>query len=159
MNGLYHPYDTDRYPVRKKTRLKGYDYTRANYYFVTICTCKKQCLFGNIGEDSELKAIADYGIREIPSHFPEVKIEQYVVMPNHVHILLYISGGKNSLDKIIGNYKAFVTRQIHKNHPGLKIWQDSFHDHIIRDEKGFQNIWLYIESNPMNWEKDCFYKT
>ena len=106
---------------------------------------------------TKFKEIAEYGIGEIPVHYPEVRIEHYVVMPNHVHILLYLSGGKNSLDKIIGKYKAYVTRQIHIIDPDVKVWQNSFHDHIIRDEKGYQNIWLYIESNPMNWEKDCFY--
>ncbi|MBP3683945.1 MAG: transposase [Oscillospiraceae bacterium] len=154
---MYNPYDTEKYPKRKNPRLKGYDYSKTNYYFVTICTHNKQFLFGKIGENTEEKKIAETGILEIPIHYPEVRIEHYAVMPNHVHILLYLSDGKNSMDQIIGKYKAHVTRQIHKIHPDLKIWQDSFHDHIIRDEKGFQKIWLYIDSNPMNWEKDCFY--
>ncbi|MBQ8622333.1 MAG: transposase, partial [Oscillospiraceae bacterium] len=84
-------------------------------------------------------------------------IDKYVVMPNHIHIIIFLYGGKSRLDNIIGSYKSFVSRRIHKQQPALKVWQESFHDHIVRNEKSYQNIWLYIESNPMNWEKDCFY--
>ena len=93
----------------------------------------------------------------IPKHYPDVRIEKFVVMPNHVHMLVFLTGGKARLEYVIATWKAYVTREIRKLSPDRKVWQASFHDHIVRNEKSYQNIWLYIESNPMNWEKDCFY--
>ena len=154
---IYNPYDSDKYPSRKSPRLKNYDYTASNVYFVTICTHEKRCIFGDPSQLNSYGQIVYQGIRNIPIHYPDVKIEHFVVMPNHVHMLLYLKGKQISLSQVIGTWKAYVTRQIHKKDPELIIWQSSFHDHIVRDEKGYQNIWQYIEGNPMNWEKDCFY--
>ena len=154
---MYNPYDWEKYPVRKRTRLKGYDYSLPNVYFVTVCTHDRKCLFGKAGDCNRYGKMAEDGILRIPDHFPQVQILKYVVMPNHVHILLRISGGDRKLDRIIGNWKAYVTREIHRFQPEMKIWQTSFHDHIIRNEQAFQKIWLYIEGDPMNWDKDCFF--
>ena len=154
---MYNPYNSEKYPVRKNPRLKGYDYSVSNYYFVTVCTHEKQCIFWDAENISPYGKIAEQGILDIQKHYPDVKVDKYVVMPNHVHILLFLSGGKSRLEYVIATWKAYVTREIHKIKPDLKVWQASFHDHIIRNEKSYQNIWLYIESNPMNWEKDCFY--
>ena len=102
--------------------------------------------------------IAKEGILNTPIHYTDVVVEHFVVMPNHVHMLLYLRKKTVSITQVIGTWKAYVTRQIHKEQPDMKGWQSSFHDHIVRDEKGYQNIWQYIEENPMNWEKDCFYR-
>ena len=156
---MYNPNDFERFPVRKHPRMKHFDYSSCNYYFVTICTHDKKCIFGKPGENNNFRDIAEQGLLRIPEHFPDTTIEKFVVMPNHVHILLLLSGGKSSLGNIIGTWKAYVTREIHKIQPDLKVWQASFHDHIIRHEDGYQKIWLYIEGNPMNWKQDCFYLT
>ena len=154
---MYNPYDPEKYPKRKNPRLKGYDYTSENYYFLTICTHKKQCIFGKTDEKNALREIAGEGILKIPEHYKGIKVDKFVVMPNHVHLLVYVSGGQIDINTVIGSYKSYVTRMIHKTNPDLQVWQDSFHDHIIRNEKSYQNIWSYIEANPMNWEKDCFF--
>ena len=156
---LYHPYDYEKYPVRKKKRLQSYDYSTSNYYFVTICTHEKQCIFGNINEKNDFGRIVEKSIEEIQVHFPDAIVDKFVVMPNHIHFIFYLQGGKSSLEHVVGSFKSYVTKQIHAIDPHCLVWQKSFHDHIIRDEKSYQNIWLYIESNPMNWEKDCFYRT
>ena len=155
---MYSPYDKEKYPTRKSPRLKGYDYSTPNYYFATICTHDKKCIFGQPGMLNDFGKIVEKGIAGIPEHYSGVKIEKAVVMPNHVHVLILLYGGKSELDNIIGSFKSFVSRSIHKVQPELEVWQESFHDHIIRNEKAYQNIWLYIESNPANWQKDCFYK-
>ena len=154
---MYTPYDYEKYPNRKNPRLKGYDYTAPNYYFVTICTHEKQCIFGNAGKQNVFGDIARQGILEIPQHHSGVNVDHFVVMPNHVHMLIRIMDGKTALGTVIGSYKSRVSRLIHGIAPDLVVWQSSFHDHIIRNEKSYQHIWLYIESNPSNWEKDCFY--
>lgn len=151
--------DSDRFPVRKSLRLKQFDYASVNYYFVTICTWNKKCLFGNAGQLNELGKIAEQGLLNIESHFPGVRIDKYVIMPNHVHAILVIEKAGSNISVVLGQYKSFVSKQIHVDHPNLHIWQASFHDHIIRSQTAYEQIWLYIHSNPSNWEKDCFYLT
>ena len=150
-------YDIERYPKRKHPRLKGYDYSLENYYFITICTFEKKCLFGTVENRNIFGHYAAQGFEEIPFHYPDVKVDKYVVMPNHVHAVIYVQGEKSNLSRVVGSYKSYVTKKIHETCPDIKIWQPSFHDHIIRNEKSYQNIWLYIDGNPINWEKDCFY--
>ena len=97
-------------------------------------------------------------MQSLPKIYPEVIVEKYVIMPNHVHAIIRIDG-RNSRDltKIIGQYKMAVTKRIHKINPALEVWQRSFHDHIIRNQQGYEKIWQYIENNPRKWEEDCFF--
>ena len=81
-----------------------------------------------------------------------------MVMPNHIHLILELQTKGASLSDIIGQYKAFVTKEARKTKPSLKLWQTSFHDHVIRNQKSYETIWLYIEANPYNWEEDCFFE-
>ena len=154
---MYNPYDTEKYPVRKKNRLQGYDYSSENYYFITICSHEKQCIFGSPEKKSLFGSIAEQAVQKMEQHYPDITVDKYEVMPNHVHFILYCSGNKSNVASVIGSYKSYVSREIHRYDPSCQVWQKSFHDHIIRNEKSYQNIWLYIENNPINWEKDCFY--
>ena len=149
-------YDDDRFPSRKHPRLKQYDYSTPNYYFVTICTHDKQCLFGAPGKLNRCGKIAEAGILGIERHFANVKVDKYVVMPNHVHMILILLPGSASVPVIVGQYKSFVTKQIHDIVPDKEVWQTSFHDHVIRSQAKYEKIWLYIEANPDNWKRDCF---
>ena len=154
---MYTQNNTEDYPKRKNPRLKGFDYSSENYYFITICTHEKKCIFGKTGNLSDFGEYANQGLVQIPNHYPNVIVDKAVVMPNHIHAIVYLQGGKSNLSRVIGSYKSFVTRKIHETNPEMKVWQSSFHDHIIRNECSYQKIWQYIDSNPMNWEKDCFY--
>ena len=149
--------DPIRFPVRKNPRLKDYDYTTQNYYFVTICTHNKQCLLGKPSELSALGKIAEKHLQEIPTHFPGVIVDKYVVMPNHIHGILIFPGENANLSAVVGNYKAAVTRSVQKEYANRIIWQRSFHDHIIRNQADYERIWQYIEGNPGKWMEDCFY--
>ena len=95
----------------------------------------------------------------IPRIYPEIKLDKYVIMPNHVHAILVISGEKESqsIVSVIGQYKAAVTKKIRAVNPEINVWQRSFHDHVIRNQVGYKKIWQYIENNPVRWEEDCFY--
>ena len=95
----------------------------------------------------------------IPQVYPCVRIDKYVVMPNHVHAIVVIEDKDRSADlcTIIGQYKMSVTKRIRKIAPGREVWQRSFHDHVIRNQQAYEKIWLYIEGNPLKWEDDCFY--
>lgn len=150
------------YPKRKSTRIPNYDYSTQNYYFVTICTHEKRCIFGAPEKPNYFGKIAGDYLSRIPEIYPDVQIEKYVVMPNHVHGILILgvgAGEKNlpRLTEVIGKYKAAVTKKIHESQPLLSVWQRSFHDHIIRNQPEFEKIWNYIEGNPSKWEEDCFF--
>ena len=151
--------NNERFPSRKHPRLKEYDYSTPNYYFITICTWKKQCLFGAAGSLNARGKIAEHGILQIEKHFPNVRVDHYVVMPNHVHLILDVQRRGKPLPQVIGQYKSFVTKEIRKTEIIQAVWQTSFHDHVIRNQESYEKIWLYIESNPQNWEKDCFFET
>ena len=149
-------------PVRKSTRIPHYDYSKDNYYFVTICTHEKKCIFGTVKMLSRYGKIAADSVREIPLHYSGVKIDKFIVMPNHIHMIVIIgcdntSETKPDLGQVIGSFKSGVTRKIHETAPDERIWQRSFHDHVIRSRKDYEKIWSYVDTNPMRWEQDCFY--
>ncbi|MBQ6999446.1 MAG: transposase [Oscillospiraceae bacterium] len=149
-------------PVRKSPRMSFFDYASSNYYFVTICTHEKKCIFGSVQNRSRYGQIAADSIVQISAHYSSVAVDKYVVMPNHVHMILVIGcenrNEKNpSLEQIIGAYKSGVSRMIYKTGEKFPVWQRSFHDHVIRNQKDYERIWAYIDTNPMRWETDCFY--
>ena len=150
--------DDDRFPSRKNPRLKDFDYSLPYYYFITVCTWDKECIFGTAKELSPWGNIARACIDEIERHFPGVRVDKSVVMPNHVHMILTPQGQNPGIPYIVAAYKAAVSRRVHKTDPERKIRQASFHDHVIRNQADYERIWLYIDANPQNWEKDCFFE-
>ena len=157
-------------PIRKPHRLKNYDYSTPGAYFITICTQDHKCvLWDTVGASiarpqtpplSNWGRIVDSAIRNIPSHYPGVSVDRYVVMPNHVHLLLHIHTDADgrpmaapTVSTVVQQFKGSVSKQI-----GHSIWQKLFHDHVIRNNADYRQIWQYIDSNPVNWKKDCFYR-
>ena len=93
---------------------------------------------------------------------PNIRIDKYVIMPNHVHAIVDIqkpdpAQRHKDLSLVIGQYKMSVTKEIRKYENAKIVWQRSFHDHVIRNQRGYEEIWKYIENNPLKWELDCFY--
>ena len=159
-------------PIRKPTRLKNYDYSSEGAYFITICTHNRKNLFSNIvGQglapaEIQLSAfgkIANEEITDIEKRYKNIKFDKYVIMPNHIHAIIIIknkSAGASpcpTLSDIICTFKSFTARKCHILNPKQKIWQRSFHDHIIRGEQDYLKIWNYIDTNPQKWQDDCFY--
>ncbi len=160
------------YSERKSPRLKGFDYSAPGIYFVTVCTYKMRMLFWENPMCPDAISIADRlnfagkiaedAIRSLPEKFP-VKIDKYVVMPNHIHLILTVKELEMKNERIgtvslaIRNIKMNISKQLHNLKIEDSIWQRSFHDHIIRNEKEYQMIWQYIENNPRKWAEDCFY--
>ena len=143
---------------RKPTRIPGYDYSSQNYYFITICTHEKKCIFGMAGKPNLWGQLAYQNIKEIEEHFSNVHIDTCIVMPNHIHAIIVIDGASDiSLNHIVGLYKSGVTRKIRQTQPKIKVWQRSFHDHIIRSQKEYEKIWEYVQYNDQKWENDCLY--
>ena len=145
-------------PKRKSPRIPEFDYSTANYYFLTICTQGKRCIFGKPGDLNWMGKIAEENLLMISNIFPNVRVDHYVVMPNHVHMILDVQGsGISNINVVMGQYKMSVTKMIRQRKPDFQVWQRSFHDHVIRNQKQYEEIWVYIEGNPMKWEDDCFY--
>ena len=155
------------YPERKQLRLKGYDYSNPGKYFVTICTREKKSLLSNIILDndpcsapkiklSDIGIETEKSIKYINDNYKDVEIEKYVIMPNHIHLIMVLneSGGHRNppLQSIIGQLKSYTTKKY-----GSQLWQRSYYDHIIRNEQDYKKIWEYIESNPGKWTEDLYY--
>jgi len=123
---------------------------------------------------SPLGAIADVLWSEIKHHIKNVKLDNHVVMPNHIHgiipletttplppykdnlgALRFQNQGRNSLSSIVGSYKSAVTKHVHRLGYDFR-WQSRYYDHIIRDRTSFLRISKYIENNPKQWQKDEF---
>jgi REP element-mobilizing transposase RayT len=161
------------YPNRKPNRLREYDYASNGVYFITICTKDRQHLLSSIvgaatcrpndsgymtehGEPipcrivlSESGMIVDAAIRELSTHYRNVNVDRYVVMPNHVHILLRIGetdGRQVAAPTMIGSLKRHVSIAI-----GSPIWQKGFYDHVIRGEEDYLLHCRYIDENPWKW--------
>ncbi len=146
------------YPIRKSPRIPHYDYSANNYYFITICTHEKRCIFGMPDTLTPYGLIAMDCLRDIPSHFTQVRLDQFVVMPNHIHAILVLDTGCNAkVSTIVSGYKAAVSRRIHETIPQIQVWQRSFHDHVIRNQQSYEKIWTYVRYNGQKWSDDRFY--
>ena len=151
-------------PQRKSPRLQGYDYASEGAYFVTICTQNRVHLFGEVVDGemmlNTLGCVVETCWDDLPTHYNNIQLDAFVVMPNHVHGIIFISGGdddvRHGLTEIVRGFKTFSARKINhvRDTPGTAIWQRSFHDHIIRDARGLNNIRAYIATNPARWHAD-----
>lgn len=140
-------------PKRNPLRLPEFPYTQAAYYFVTVCCKGKAPLFGRIvgnGLDrsaavclSRCGEIADADLRALPQHFSGVQVLKYVIMPDHLHLILALDGQSASVPQILASYKSGVSRKC-----GRPVWQKSYYDHVIRGRKDFEEICRYIDNNP-----------
>ena len=141
-------------PTRKIIRMKQYDYSSVGAYFVTICVSDREKLLwerAEIGAPlSHLGELVKCSIEQMPQHYPYVTIDNYCIMPDHVHILLVINetlDKSTSLSVMVGQMKRWVSKQA-----GFSIWQKSFIDRVIRNEKGYYAVWEYIENNPLKMD-------
>jgi len=154
-------------PTRKNIRLKGYDYSNTGYYFVTICVRDRHEVLWNgtpVGAAfgrpplSEIGMLIEAEIRKIGGIYDCVEIDKYVIMPNHIHMIIALLPPQDTdgrpkaaptVSRIINKFKSSISKQL-----GFSIWQKLFHDHIIRDESEYHRIWQYIDKNPQKWVED-----
>ena len=149
-------------PIRKRLRLKNQDYSKPNYYFVTICTHNRLELFGSPQQLNFCGQIAEQELLQIPLHYEGVRIDRYVIMPNHIHMIVVIgcdgraerSRPFPTLDTIIGLYKSGVSKRIRQSVQIEKVWQKSYYDHILRNRHDYFQCVQYIADNPRNLELD-----
>ena len=170
---------------RKSIRLKGYDYSRAGMYFITICTYNRECLFGEIVNEeiilNEYGRIVEKEILKTEEIRKNIKIDKFVIMPNHIHLIIEIimDDEKQIIDKnkeikeeskklkspsdnigaVVRAIKSQVTANINKkrNSKGMQIWHRNYYDNIIRNEEMYLKVSEYIENNPRLWENDKYF--
>jgi putative transposase len=156
-------------------RLKNWDYRNAGKYFITICTKNRALSFGSIVEGKmELNDLGRFAydyLNNLNLHNEYVKMIIHVIMPNHLHAILQLKGipeqkqtatfgplQSGSLSSFLNQYKGKITKYATKNQFLWEGWQDSFYDHIIRNDQDYENIYNYIRNNPSQWENDRFYR-
>ena len=153
----------------------GFDYSQDAIYFVTSCCKNRIHHFGEI--ENSIMLLNKYGeiahnqILWLETQYPYIELHNFIVMPNHVHILfeinrnLTVGMGRDpsqtrikSVSSIMGAYKTTSSKEIHLMGDDNFIWQRSFHDYIVRDEKRYNNIFNYVNENPARWNEDVFNK-
>jgi REP element-mobilizing transposase RayT len=159
---------------RRSIRLKGYNYSSEGFYFITICTEGRRCLFGTIINGKMVlnnygKIVDNEWQNTIKIRNGDVVLHEYVIMPNHIHAIIQIHRGvshtpnemshtpneilhtpfqspSKTLGAIIRGFKGAVSKQI-----GKSIWQRNYYESIINDKQAFENISKYIRNNPAKW--------
>ena len=155
---------------RKRFCLKDDDYASHGAYFVTICTDQRRPIFWtssnpHVGANcvrpsalplSSIGRLVDAEIQRMNTIYPSVFVDKYVIMPNHIHMIVVIDRGgpgrtqfAPTLSRILKQFKGSVTKQV-----GAPIWQKSFYDHVIRNEAEYLDTWAYIDENPAKWTED-----
>ena len=164
-------------PQRRSIRLHGYDYSQMGAYFVTICAHNRACLFGDIVEsEMQLNSIGEIVAEEWTKSElvrSEIKLDEWVVMPNHLHAIVWITHSSRvgatgrsplriagprpgSLGAMIAGFKSAATKRINtaRNAPGVPVWQRNYYEHVIRNECSLDRIRQYIRYNPLKWPDD-----
>lgn len=159
----------EQYPKRKHPRLKNYDYSLPGYYYVTIHMEANTPTLSSVGRGlapaestvrlTALGKIAERQLLALEQRYSNVKIDKYVVMPNHIHVIIQLTeqtAGASSLPTlmdVVGAYKSLTTREMNQVYstPGKKWFQTSFYETVLRNEKAYQECWVYIDGNPGKW--------
>ena len=153
----------NEFPKRKPIRIKDYDYSTTGAYFITVCTANREKIFWNsVGADiirpqnmplSPIGKIVEQGILQMADHYENVTVDKYCVMPDHIHLILRIETDIDgrmisapTVSTVIGSLKRWISKQV-----GKLIWQKSFYDHAIRNQQDYDEIWEYIENNPITY--------
>ena len=148
---------------RKRIRLEGYDYSTPGAYFVTICTLNREnILWDEVGADivrldslplSYAGKLVEKAVLQMPDYYNNISVDKYVIMPDHVHLLVTITGSDSrvvsaptTLSKAVGSMKRWVSKQF-----GRSIWQKSFFEHSIRNQHDYDDVYTYIENNPLKY--------
>lgn len=174
------PYDPFKHH-RRSIRLRGYDYSQVGAYFITICEQNRECIFGEVVDaemhPSQFGEIVLKWWHELPNYYPPVELDEFIVMPNHMHGILVITDvgaglprlsprpngrqdaaptGKRTLGQLVGYFKFQITKEINQTRDTVyaKVLQRDYYEHIIRSEREWNAIAKYICDNPANWNAD-----
>ena len=152
---------------RRSIRLPDYDYSRGGAYFVTLCAWQHKCFFAEIVDgERQLSAVGQIAHQTwewLGDQYDHVQLDEWVVMPNHLHGIIVINEGRNakagglkSLGRLIGAFKTVSTKRINelRHSLGSVVWQRNYYERVIRNEHELAGTREYIVNNPMKWELD-----
>ncbi len=150
---------------RHSIRIKGYDYSQPNVYFITVATYSKERFLGEVINGimhlSQAGKILNYAWSDLPLHYPNVVLDFLGIMPDHFHAIIQLIQTEGidrpaTLSEIVRAVKAFSAKRINslRKTPGQPVWQRNYYEHIIRDDHEWQQIRKYIDVNPQNWGKE-----
>jgi putative transposase len=169
---------------RRSIRLKGYDYTEPGAYFITICTSKREYLFGHIQDEkmhlNRYGEVVQFNWNNLPKSYSHVQLDEFIIMPDHIHGIIMlkdpVGAGLPTIESLTKNpYKPAPTPQKRHGLPeiirslktrsatrinqlrstkGNPVWQRGYYERIVRDEQALFNIRKYIINNPSKWQKD-----
>ena len=172
----------DELKKRKTPRYQSFDYNSVGVYFITICTQNRRCILSRVVgtgvldcpqiELTQYGEIADKYIKQLNDFYEHLSVEKYVIMPNHIHFLLWVKENKNKTDngqsrtpvptnveransacsQFVSTFKRFCNKEYGEN-----IWQARFNDHIIRNRDDYEEHVKYIYENPIRWYYDELY--
>jgi REP element-mobilizing transposase RayT len=182
VDGLHQEPEISRHGLR---RLGDYDYTQAGAYFVTLVTMQRALLFGKIADDAMCPSSYGQIVQDVwaglPQHYPHVTLDSFVVMPNHIHGIIFFADNadtaadadaadvgagfkpacpvpaiRHGLPELIRAFKTFSARRINeaRHTPGISIWQRNYYEHVTRNERSLNAIREYIVNNPQRWAED-----
>ncbi len=150
-------------PKRKYIRITDYDYSTPGAYFITVCTANREKIFwsdcrGELRSPADIP-LSDFGeivdaeIQKMNTVYDAVYVDKYCIMPDHIHFIISINTDEDgrtqfapTISRIIKQFKGSITKQV-----GRPIWQKSFYDHGIRNQQDYNEIWEYIENNPLKY--------
>ena len=166
-------------------RLRGFNYAHPGAYFITVSTRNRICLLGDVVDDkmrlSEPGRLAQDVWEGLPTHYPHIRLDAWVVMPNHVHGIVMLteadpdphpiragfkpaptatgtdaSNARHGLPEVVRAFKTFSARRINdvRGAVGTPVWQRNYYEHIIRDDEALNRIRQYIMDNPARWHED-----
>ena len=159
--------------TRKRNRLSSFCYSTPGSYFITICTAERKCLLSAVEGGGVLDApsirLKPYGLiarnvlKDIEQTYTHITIEKAVIMPNHIHLLVFVSPKNGSsrtptpanetIPQFVSTFKRFCNKQYGKN-----IWQRSYDDRVIRNDTMYRKVWEYMDTNPHKWQEDRYYR-
>ena len=150
----------DDLPRRKKLRLDEYSYNQVGSYFITVVAAQRRLIFGQVlpsttfqtafVELSDIGLLVKQEIDFLMNYHENIMVDGFVIMPNHVHLMLSISNSPApDISRIIRLWKGSITKKA-----GHSIWHRSFHDHVVRNEQDYLRLMQYMENNPAQWELD-----
>jgi putative transposase len=150
----HHSFDPKTYTRRNSNRLLSYDYRSSGAYFITICTAKRQ----RVLEIPIIHTALLERWQQLPQRFPGIRLDEFVIMPDHAHGILWLDGSINdapTLGSVVGALKAWVTIAWRKYHRDAHIpceshlWQRDYYEHMIRNEEDLELTREYILNNPL----------
>lgn len=143
---------------RRRLRLPSYDYSRQGAYFLTICVAEREPILGHVKAGAVVLSPAGEAVlaawQTLPSRIRGMSIDEFVVMPDHVHGILWLTeAGSVSLPRVVRAFKSIAAIQVNAvlGGPGSRVWQRSYYERVIRNERELNAARRYIENNPLAW--------